>query len=95
MELEIHAQHTEVHPRWRELIERQIAKLEGLGARLLRVHVTLVHSTHHLRGDEEVRIHATLPRQTLSVHKVKADMGDAIHAAFSALEREVQTHQNH
>ena len=48
MELEISAQHTEVHPRWRQMIERHLAKLDGQGVGLLRIHVTLVHSTHHL-----------------------------------------------
>ena len=92
MELEISAQHTDVHPRWREMIDRHIAKLDGQGAQFVRIHVTLVHSTHHLRGNEEVRILATLPpRHTLRVQKSRASMGDAIHAAFAALERELQS----
>lgn len=90
MELEISAQHTEIHPRWRQMLDRHVAKLNGQGANLLRVHVTLVHSTHHLRGHEEVRILATLPGQTLRVQKARARMGDAIHAAFSALQREME-----
>jgi ribosome-associated translation inhibitor RaiA len=90
MELDISAQHTDVHPRWRAIIERRTGKLDGLGAPLLRLHVTLLHSPHHLRGDEEVRLVAALPRRTLTVHKKKASMGDAIHAAFTALERELE-----
>ncbi len=90
MDLEIQAQHTEVHPRWREMIDKHIAKLTGLGNNFLRMHITMVHSTHHQRGDEEVRILATLPGRTLRVQKSKADMGDAIHAAFAALQRELE-----
>jgi len=90
MELEISAQHTEIHPRWREMLDRHIAKLNGPGANLLRLHVTLVHSTHHIRGNEEVRILAKLPGQTLRVQKTRVSMGDAIHAAFSALQRELE-----
>ena len=90
MELEVQAQHSEVHPRWRAIIDRRAAKVGDLCSDILRLHVTLVHSTHHLRGDEEVRLLASLPNETLRVHKAAADMGDAIHAAFSALEHEVQ-----
>jgi len=52
--------------------------------------VTLVHSTNHLRGNEEVRLLVGVPNDTLRVQKAKASMGDALHAAFSALERELQ-----
>ena len=90
MELEISAQHTEIHPRWRQMLDRHIGKLNGQGTNLLRLHVTLVHSTHHIRGNEEVRILAKLPGQTLRVQKTRARMGDAIHAAFSALQRELE-----
>lgn len=91
MELEVSAQNTEIHPRWREIIDRHVAKLNGQGVNFLRLHVTLVHSTHHIRGHEEVRILARLPRRTMRVQKSKANMGDAIHAAFAALEREVES----
>jgi cold shock CspA family protein/ribosome-associated translation inhibitor RaiA len=90
MDLEISAQHTEVHPRWRQMIDRQLTKLNGKGATLLRLHVTLVHSTHHIRGDEEVRLLATMPRRVLRVHKSRANIGDAIRAAFAALAKEIE-----
>ena len=91
MELEISARHTEVHPRWRQMIDRHLAKLNGKGAGILRVHVTLVHSTHHIRGDEEVRVLVTLPGRVLRVHKSRANIGDAIRAAFLALSKEIQS----
>lgn len=91
MDLEISAQHTEVHPRWRQMIERHLNKLNGKGAALQRLHVTLVHSTHHIRGDEEVRLLATLRGRTLRVQKSRANIGDAIRAAFSALAKEIES----
>lgn len=90
MEVEIQAQHSEVHPRWRQIIQRRVMKLSEFCRDVLRVHVTLVHSTHHLRGNEEVRLLAHVPNETLRVQKAKANMGDAIHAAFRALEHELQ-----
>jgi len=92
MEIEVKAQNSEVHPRWRTIIERRAEKLLEFCADIVRLHVTLVHSTHHIRGDEEVRLLATVPHDTLKVQKAKAEMGDAIHAAFAALERELQTY---
>jgi cold shock CspA family protein/ribosome-associated translation inhibitor RaiA len=89
MDLEISAQHTEVHPRWRQIIDRQLTKLNGKGAPLLRLHVTLVHSTHHIRGHEEVRLLATMPGRALRVQKSRANIGDAIRAAFLALTKEI------
>jgi ribosomal subunit interface protein len=90
MQIEIQSQNSEVHPRWQTIIQRRAGKLNGLCQDIIRLHVTLVHSTHHLRGDEEVRILAAVPNDTLRAHKGKANMGDAIHAAFEAIERELQ-----
>lgn len=92
MDLEIQAQNVVIDPLWRDLIERRLAKLNGLGTTFIRVHVTLVHSAHHQKGSEEVRILASLPGHTLRVHKTKADMGEAIQAGFDALEREAESH---
>ena len=89
MQIEIHAHNTEVHPRWQAIIQRRAAKLTDFGNGIIRLHVTLVHSAHHLRGSEEVRLLVAVPSDTLRVQKKLASMGDAIHAAFSALEREL------
>jgi ribosomal subunit interface protein len=90
MQIEIQSQHSEVHPRWRAIIQRRAAKLADSCSGIIRLHVTLVHSTHHLRGDEEARLLVAVPNDTLRVQKAKASMGDAIHAAFVALERELR-----
>ncbi len=90
MRIDIKAQHGELHPRWQAIIQRRAAKLTDFCPDIVRLHVTLVHSTHHLRGNEEARLLASVPNDTLRVQKAKANMGDAIHAAFSALERELQ-----
>ena len=91
MDIEIQAQHSDVHPRWRGIIERRAKKLLDYCKDIVHLHVTLVHSTHHMSGNEEVRLLATVPSTTLRVQKIAAGMGDAIHAAFSALERELQS----
>jgi ribosomal subunit interface protein len=90
MQIEIQAQHTEVHPRWRVMIQRRAAKLAEIYRRIIRLHVTLVHSTHHLGGSEEVRLLLAVPNEALRVQKTRASMGDAIHAAFAALHEELR-----
>lgn len=95
MDLEIQARHTELDAQWRELIKQRVAKLQGQGARFIRVHVTLGHSTHHARGFEEVRILASVAHHTLRVQKTRPDMTEAIQAAFTALERELERLQAH
>jgi len=91
MDIEVHAQQSEVHPRWRTIIDRRAAKLAELCKDIQRLHVTMVHSTHHLQGSEEVRMLATVPNDTLRVQKQAGSMGDALHAAFTALEHELHT----
>ena len=90
MRIEIQSQHSEVHPRWQAIIKRRAAKLTDFCKSIVRLRVTLIHSTHHLRGNEEARLVVSVPSETLRVHKAQPNMGDAIHAAFSALERELQ-----
>jgi ribosomal subunit interface protein len=89
MQVEIQSLNSELHPRWQAIIQRRAAKLAEFYRRVIRLHVTLVHSTHHLRGNEEVRLLLAVPNDTLRVHKRQASMGDAIHAAFAALERDL------
>ncbi|GBD27097.1 hypothetical protein HRbin30_02441 [bacterium HR30] len=91
MHLEVQAQNTQMHPRWKELIDRGVAKLQELHRGLLRLNVTLVHNTHHLRGAEEVRLLLHIPGETFTAQKSAADMGDAIHAAFDALAEELRS----
>lgn len=90
MRIDITAQHIDVHPTWEAIIQRRAAKLTDFCKDIIRLHVTLVHSTHHLHGNEEARLLVSVPSDTLRAHKAQANMGDAIHAAFTALERELQ-----
>jgi len=90
MRIDIKAQHIDVHPRWEAIVQRRAAKLTDFCKEIVRLHVTLVHSTHHLRGHEEARLLASVPNDTLRAQKAQPNMGDAIHAAFTALERELQ-----
>lgn len=88
MDLEIQSRHADVDPTWRSLVERSAARWAGRHDLPLRVHVTLEHGRHR-HGAEHVAIVATYPRNTLRVEKEGESMEDAIHAACSAMDREM------
>ena len=92
MDVEIQTQHVDMQPEWRALIDERLARLAERYPRLIRVHVTLRHGRHHLRGAEEVAIVATYPGATLRTAKQEEEMRDAVHAALETLERELAAH---
>jgi ribosomal subunit interface protein len=92
VDVEIQAQHVALQPEWRALVEERLARLAERHPQLMRVHVTLKHGGHHLRGAEEVAIVATCPGATLRVAKQEERMRDAVHAALDALARELAAH---
>ncbi len=87
--VEIQAQQVVMQPRWRDLIDDQVARLERRYPRLIRIHVTLKHGRHHLQGAEQVDILASVPGRTVRIGKQEEEMAAALHAAFEALEREL------
>src|SRR3990170_658058 len=53
MDVEIQTHHVDMQPDWRALIDERLARLAERYPKLIRVHVTLRHGRHHLRGVEE------------------------------------------
>jgi ribosomal subunit interface protein len=94
MELEIQTRSTELDPSWRDLIERSVARLTGRYPEILRLHVTLHHGTHHRVGSEVVSILANVEGATMRAEKEEEDATAALHAAFAALEVELERHQS-
>jgi ribosomal subunit interface protein len=92
VDIEIQTQHVDMQPDWRTLIEERLARLGERYPKLIRVHVTLRHGRHHLRGAEEVDIVATYPGATLRAAKQEEEMRDAVHAALDVLERQLAAH---
>jgi ribosomal subunit interface protein len=92
VDVEIQTQNIAMQPEWRALIEERLARLADRYPKLVRVHVTLKHGRHHLRGAEEVDVVATYPGATLRTAKQEEEMRDAVHAALDALERELAAH---
>jgi ribosomal subunit interface protein len=89
VDIEIQTQHVAMQPEWRALIEGRLSRLAERYPELIRVHVTLRHGRHHLRGSDEVTIVATCPGATLRAAKQEEEMRDAVHAALDAFERKL------
>jgi len=92
MQLEIESRNIEVHPRWRGLIERKLAKCERYPNEITRARVTITHNPHHHLGDNQVQIVLSVSGRTLTVKKNGADVPDVLRAALAAAEREVGTY---
>lgn len=92
MQIEIDGRNTEIHPRWRTLIEHKLAKFDRHVYGVTHARVTILHNRHHLAGDNEVQVVLSVPGRTLTVHKSAAQIPDALRAALIAAERELKTY---
>lgn len=90
MIVEIEAQGIKVEPRWHEMIDEGVKKIQRFSNEVLRVRVALVASRHHLLGNHQVRLFLHLPHAQIVRHKKAARMGDAIHGVFAAAERAIK-----
>jgi cold shock CspA family protein len=93
MELELQSRLIDLDPNWRDLIERLSEGLSTRFPEMLRLHVTLGHGRHHRTGSEEVSLLANVKGASLRVSKLEPDVRAAIHAAFAALEVELERHR--
>jgi CspA family cold shock protein len=95
MQLDIEGRNTEVQQRWRELIERKLAKLEHYPNEITHARVTITHNPHHQIGDNQVQIVLSLSGQTLTVKKSGAQIPDALRAALTAAGREIDSYHTY
>ncbi|HET7224759.1 MAG TPA: HPF/RaiA family ribosome-associated protein [Candidatus Eisenbacteria bacterium] len=90
MDLEIQTEHIELDPNWRDLIETLANHVEARYPELLRLHVTLKHGPHHRVGFEDVALVANVEGRTFRAEKREEKVRAAIHAAFHALDIEME-----
>lgn len=95
MQLDVEGRNAEIQERWRELIERKLAKCEHYPNEITHARVTITHNPHHHLGDNQVQIVLSVSGQTLTVKKHGAQIPTTLRAALAAAEREIGTyHQN-
>lgn len=95
MQLDIEGRNTEVQPRWRDLIERKLGKLERYPNEITHARVTITHNPHHHLGDNQVQVVLSVSGRTLTVKKHDAGIPTALRAALTAAERELDTYHQH
>ena|SRR5213596_1456558 len=92
MQLDIEGRNTEVQERWRDLIQRKLAKLEHYPNEITHARVTITHNPHHQVGDNQVQVVLSVSGQTLTVKKNGAQIPAVLRAALTAAEREIDTY---
>ena len=92
MQLDIEGRNTEVQSRWRELVERKLAKLERYPSEITHARVTITHNPHHHIGDNQVQIVLSVSGRTLTVKKGGAQIPAVLRAALTAAGRELDTY---
>ena len=90
-ELRIHWDHMEeVADAKRDEADARLRTLVAQHDDLLSLRVSGHHSSHHRRGDREVRIVAKAKGRDLFVSRVRPDLGHALHDAIDAFTREIR-----
>lgn len=90
MDLRTEARNVEMTPRWREQIERGLAKLSKQH-RIIHARVTLNKNPHHKKKDDvaEVVMVLGVPGATITARKASKTFEEALDAAFLAAGREL------
>jgi ribosomal subunit interface protein len=90
MELQIEGQHIDVHDDLHGLITSRLEKLNARHGDIIHARVSLVKSSHHQHGSDEVRIFLSMNRRkVLQATKVGKTLEEAIGSALDALSREL------
>lgn len=92
MELRIESRNVKMTPRWKKEIEERMADLQAGYNDLTHGRVTLTKNAHHKKDQRvaEAVIVVTLPRrQTFTARKEEKTFEEAIRAAFTAVEIEL------
>lgn len=92
MQLDIEGRNTDIQSRWRELIERKLAKLERYPSEITHARVTITHNPHHNMGDNQVQVVLSVSGRTLTVKKSGAQIPAVLRAALTAAGRELDTY---
>lgn len=97
MDLQIESRNVDMTPRWMAEIEQRIQSLQVGHDDLMHGRVTLTKNRHHKKAARlaEALVLVTLPgRHTITARKEEKTFEEAIRAAFSAIEVELQKYRD-
>jgi len=90
MELQIEGQHIDVRDDLRGLITSRLEKLNAHHGDIIHARVSLVKSSHHQHGSDEVHIFLSMNRRkVLQAAKVGKTLEEAVGSTLDALSREL------
>src|SRR5947209_2653110 len=89
MQINIRGHQTEVQPRWKIHILDRVSKLERFEQKIIKIEFTLTSSHHHLKGNEECKITAKVPRKTINITKSAETMIGAIDICAKIFEQQI------
>jgi len=92
MQINVEGRNTEVQQSWRTLIESKLAKCERYPNEITHARVTITHSPHHQKGDNQVQVILSVSGRTLTVKKHGAQISTVLRSALLAAEREVEAY---
>jgi ribosomal subunit interface protein len=94
MELQIDGQNVVIHDDLRSGITDRLEKLNAHHGDIIHARVSLVKSSHHQQGSDEVRIFLSMNRRkVLQASKMGKTLEDAVGNAFEALTRELSEYR--
>lgn len=97
MDLQIESRNVDMTPRWKTEIEQRMEGLQASHHDLTHARVTLTKNRHHKKEAHvaEALVLVTLPgRHTFTARKEEKTFEEAIRAAFSAVEIELQKYRD-
>ena len=94
MELQIDGQNVDIHDDLRTMITDRVEKLNTHHGDIIHARVSLVKSSHHQQGSDEVRIFLSMTRRKgLRASKKGKTLEEAVGNAFDALTRELSEYR--
>jgi ribosome-associated translation inhibitor RaiA/cold shock CspA family protein len=95
MELQIDGQNVVVHDDLRAVIVDRLEKLNARHGDIIHARVSLIKSSHHQQGSDEVRIFLSMNRRkTLQASKMGKTLEEAVGNTFEVLTRELAEYRN-
>jgi ribosomal subunit interface protein len=95
MELQIEGQNVDIHDDLRAAIADRLEKLNARHGDIIHARVSLIKSSHHQHGSDEVRIFLSMNRRkALQASKMGKTLEDAVGNTFEALTRELAEYRN-
>ena len=95
MELQIEGQNVDIHDDLRAVIADRLEKLNARHGDIIHARVSLIKSSHHQHGSDEVRIFLSMNRRkALQASKMGKTLEDAVGNTFEALTRELAEYRN-